>query len=214
MTIIPTFNDMIFNPISEICRMLIEVDDKVVSTQIFERKFVCDLNACKGACCIEGDAGAPLTLEEVSIIEDVLDEIKPYMRKEGIAAVETQGVFYMDQDNEPVTTLVNGGECAFVFFDEKGITKCSIEQAYNEGKIDFKKPVSCHLYPIRVKQFNEFQALNYDVWSICTPACACGEKLDVPVYRFLKEPLIRAFGEAFFKELEIVDEEMKKAREA
>ncbi len=192
--------------------MLIEVDDKVVSTQIFERKFVCDLHACKGACCIEGDAGAPLTLEEVSIVEEVLDEVKPYMRQEGIAAVEAQGVFYMDQDNEPVTTLVNGGECAFVFFDENGISKCSIEQAYNDGKIDFKKPISCHLYPIRVKQFNEFKALNYDVWSICAPACTCGEKLDVPVYRFLKEPLIRAFGENFFKELEIVDEEMKKAR--
>lgn len=190
--------------------MLIEVQDKVVSTQIFEKKFVCDLNACKGACCIEGDAGAPLKEEEVSIIEDNLEAIKPYMRPEGIAEVEKSGVFYMDDDNEPVTALVNGGECAFVFFDEKGITKCSIEQSYLQGKINFKKPISCHLYPIRVKQFNEFQALNYDVWSICEPACECGESLNVPVYKFLKEPLVRAFGEEFFEELVVIDEEMKK----
>lgn len=189
--------------------MLIEIDDRVVSTEIFERKFVCDLNACKGACCIEGDAGAPLTEEEVSIIEDSLEEVIPYMRPEGIEAVEKQGVFYMDQDNEPVTTLVNGAECAFVFFDDSGIAKCAIEQAYNEGRISFKKPISCHLYPIRVKKFNEFEALSYNTWDICAPACDCGNKLDVPVYRFLKEPIIRAFGEDFFKELEIVDKELK-----
>lgn len=189
--------------------MLVEVKDKVVSTQIFDRKFVCDLNACKGACCIEGDAGAPLTEEEVSIIEDNLEAIKPYMRDEGIVEVEKSGVFYMDQDNEPVTALVNGGECAFVYFDENGITKCSIEQAHLNGDIDFKKPISCHLYPIRVKQFNDFQALNYDVWKICEPACACGEKLDVPVYKFLKEPLIRAFGNEFYSELELVAKELK-----
>lgn len=189
--------------------MLIEVEDKVVSTQIFERKFVCDLNACKGTCCIEGDAGAPLTFEEVSILEDELEIIKPYMIEEGLKAVEEQGVFYIDQDNEPVTTLVNGGQCAFVFFDDKGITKCSIEAAYNDKKTSFKKPISCHLYPIRVKQFNDFKALNYDVWNICAPACACGEELNVPVYKFLKEPLIRAFGLSFFKELEIIEKELK-----
>jgi hypothetical protein len=189
--------------------MLIEIEDKVVSTQIFENKFVCDLNACKGACCVEGDAGAPLTFEEVSILEDELEAIKPYMRKEGIEAVEKQGVFYMDQDNEPVTTLVNDSECAFVFFDETGITKCAVEQAHREGKTEFKKPISCHLYPIRVKQFNDFKALNYDKWSICAPACACGDQLDVPVFKFLKEPLIRAFGESFFNELLIVDKELK-----
>lgn len=190
--------------------MLVEIGDKVVSTQIFERKFVCDLNACKGACCVEGDAGAPLTFEEVSILEEDLEAIKPYMRKEGIEAIEKTGVFYMDQDNEPVTTLVNNSECAFVYFDEKGITKCAIEQAHKEGNTDFKKPISCHLYPIRVKKFNDFKALNYDKWNICEPACACGESLNVPVFKFLKEPIIRAFGEDFFQELLIVDEEIKK----
>jgi hypothetical protein len=191
--------------------MLVEVKDKVVSTEIFRRKFVCDLNACKGACCIEGDAGAPLKKEEVSIIEDNLEKIKPYMRPEGIDAVEKVGVSYLDQENEPVTTLINGGECAFVFFDDNGITKCSIEQAYIDGKIDYKKPISCHLYPIRVKKFNDFEALAYDEWGVCKPACACGEELDVPVYKFLKEPLIRAYGKVFFDELLIVDEEFQKA---
>lgn len=189
--------------------MLIEVKDKVVSTQIFEKKFVCDLNACKGACCIEGDAGAPLSLEEIDILEDSLEAIKPYMRPEGLAAVEKSGVFYIDQDGDAGTTLVNEKECAFVYFDEQGITKCAVEKAYLEGEIDFKKPISCHLYPIRVKQFSDFQALNYDVWDICEPACACGDKLDVPVYRFLKEPLIRAFGEPFFEELKLVEQELK-----
>lgn len=189
--------------------MLIEIGDKIISTQIFDRKFVCDLNACKGACCVEGDAGAPLTLDEIDILEDNLEAIKPYMRQEGIDAVEKTGVFYIDQDNEPGTTLVNEKECAFVFFDENGITKCGIEQAHREGKTDFKKPISCHLYPIRVKEFKDFTALNYDKWDICAPACSCGESLDVPVYKFLKEPLIRAFGEAFFKELEVVNKELK-----
>ncbi|MFT6243504.1 MAG: hypothetical protein ACJA0U_001955 [Salibacteraceae bacterium] len=189
--------------------MLVEIGDKIVSTQIFEKKFVCDLAACKGACCIEGDAGAPLTIQEVSILEDDLEAIKPYMREEGLKAIEEQGVFYMDQDNEPVTTLVNDAECAFVFFDEQRITKCSIEQAHKEGKTDFKKPISCHLYPIRVKEFDGFTALNYDKWDICSPACACGDELNVPVYKFLKEPIIRAFGTPFFDELEIVSKELK-----
>ncbi len=190
--------------------MLLEIHDKIVSTQIFERKFVCDLTACKGACCVHGDAGAPLTMEEASILEEDLDKIIPYMREEGIAEVHKTGVFYIDQDNDVATTLVNGQECAFVYFDESGITKCAIEKANKEGKTEFKKPISCHLYPIRVKQFNDFTALNYNEWEICKPACACGEKLDVPVYRFLKEPIIRAFGQPFFDELTIVAGELSK----
>ena len=189
--------------------MLIEVKDKIVSTQIFDKKFVCDLNACKGACCIEGNSGAPLTLDEIDLLEDNIDKIKPFMRPEGIEEVDANGVFYMDEDNEAVTTLVNGGECAFVYFDENKITKCGIEQAYNSGKIDFNKPISCHLYPIREKQFNDFRALTYDVWPICAPACECGEKLDVPVYRFLKGSIIRAYGEDFFEALEEVDKGLK-----
>lgn len=192
--------------------MLVEIQDKIVSLDLFEKKFVCDLNACKGACCIEGDSGAPLTLDEIDILEEDLEKIKPYMRPEGIEEVEKTGVFYMDWDNDPVTTLVNGAECAFVYFDEKGITKCAIEQAHKEGKTDFKKPISCHLYPIRTKKFNEFEALNYNEWHICSPACACGNELDVKVYKFLKEPIIRAYGEAFFAEMEQVDAELEKQK--
>ncbi len=194
--------------------MLLEIQDKVVSIDLFEKKFVCDLTACKGACCIEGDAGAPLTFEEVSIMEDDLEKIKPFMRPEGIAAVEETGVFYMDWDNEPVSTLVNEKECAFVTFDDKGTALCAIEQAHKAGKTEFKKPISCHLYPIRVKKYNEFTALNYNEWNICKSACACGDKLDVKVYKFLKEPIVRAFGEEFFTELETVDKEIEKQKES
>lgn len=189
---------------------MIELEDKLISLDIFEKKFVCDLNACKGACCIEGDAGAPLSLEEVDIIEENLASIKPYMRAEGIEVVEKSGVFYMDEDNEPVTTLVNNAECAFVYFDEKGITKCAIEAAYYDKKIDFKKPISCHLYPIRVAKYRNFEAINYNEWHICKPACACGQKLNVSVYKFLKEPIIRKWGEGFFNELENIDKELEK----
>lgn len=194
--------------------MLLEIQDKVVSIDLFEKKFVCDLTACKGACCIEGDAGAPLTFEEVSIMEDDLEKIKPFMRPEGIAAVEETGVFYMDWDNEPVSTLINEKECAFVTFDDKGTALCAIEQAHKAGKTEFKKPISCHLYPIRVKKYNEFTALNYNEWNICKSACACGDKLDVKVYKFLKEPIVRAFGEEFFTELETVDKEIEKQKES
>jgi hypothetical protein len=189
--------------------MLIEVENHIVSTQIFERKFVCDLNACKGACCIEGDAGAPLTLEEIDILEEDFDKIKPFMRQEGIDAVLESGVFYMDEDNEPVTTLIHEKECAFVFFDEKGITKCAVEQAYLSGETTFKKPISCHLYPIRVMKYEKMDALTYNEWDICAPACACGEALNVPVYQFLKEPITRRFGEDFFVTLQQVDQKLK-----
>lgn len=188
--------------------MLVEIQDKIVSTQIFERQFVCDLTACKGACCIEGNGGAPVTKEEVDIMQVNLDKIRPYMRPEGIAAIEAHGVVYEDEDFEPATTLVNGKECAFVYFDQTNTAKCAIEKAHREGQIDFIKPISCHLYPIRTKQFNEYTALNYEKWDICEPACACGEKLDVPVYKFLKEPLVRAFGPEFYKELEVVSREL------
>lgn len=190
--------------------MLVEINDKIISTELFEKNFVCDLNACKGACCIEGDGGAPLTMEEVDVLEEIFYEVKPYMRPEGIAEVEKNGVFYMDIDNEPATTLINGGECAFVYFDEKGMAKCAIEKAHKEGKVDFKKPISCHLYPIREKKFTDYIALNYHKWSICDPACRLGDELKVPIFRFLKEPIIRAYGEEFYNELEVVNEEIQK----
>lgn len=189
--------------------MLIQIKDKIVSTQLFERKFVCDLNACKGACCVEGDAGAPLTFEEIDLLEDNLEHILPFMRPEGIAEVEKSGVFYMDVENEPVTTLVNEKECAFVYFDEAGSTKCAVETAFNTGKINFQKPLSCHLYPIRIKEVDAVETLTYAIWPICAPACSCGESLDVPVFRFLKAPIIRAFGADFFEEMAVTAAALK-----
>jgi hypothetical protein len=187
--------------------MLIELGDKIISTQIFEKKFVCDLNQCKGACCVEGDAGAPLSWEEVKTIQQEIEKIKPFMRQEGIEVIENSDVYYLDEEDEPVTSLVNENECVFVQF-ENGIAKCAIEQAHKEGVTDFKKPISCHLYPIRLKKFNDYTAINYEEWAICKPACSCGEQLNVPVFKFLKEPLVRAFGSEFYNELEQVSKEI------
>ena len=191
---------------------MIELEGKLISLDVFEKQFVCDIGSCKGACCVEGDDGAPLTMEEVSIIEDDLDKFKPYMRKEGIEAVAHTGVFYMDQDNEPVTTLVNGGACAFVNFNEQGVAKCSIEEAYEDGETAFIKPISCHLYPIRVSKLSKYEALNFNSWHLCNPACRLGESLQVKTYRFLKEPIIRQWGNSFFEELIKVDVLLEKEK--
>ena len=190
--------------------MIIELEDKLLSLDLFQEKFICDLNACKGACCVKGDAGAPLNTAEINLLEALQDDIEPYMTAEGKAAVAKSGVFYMDVDNEPVTTLMVGGACAFTSFDEDGTAKCGIEQSYNYGKINFKKPISCELFPVRVKEYDSFTALNYEQIDICKPTCECGAKLNVSVYQFLKEPLTRAFGADFYESLKEVDKEVKK----
>jgi hypothetical protein len=182
---------------------MIAIDKTLISEDLLEKKFVCDLNACKGACCVAGDSGAPLEKDELPILDSILEKVKPYMVKKGIKAVEKYGSYVIDGDGDYTTTLVSSGaECAFVFFDENKIAKCAIEQAYYDGKIDWKKPISCHLYPVRITAHKEYDAVNYDKWSICKPACECGAKLDVPVYKFLKEPLIRKNGKDWFKQLE------------
>ncbi len=187
---------------------MIELEDKLIAQDLFKKKFVCDLSACKGACCVEGNSGAPLTEEEVHILEKEYESIKPFMRKEGIESIDNQGVFYMDWENEPVTTLVDGKECAFVIFDEGGVAKCSIEKAHKEEATNFKKPLSCHLYPIRVSQLKHHEAINYNEWDICKPACDCGNKLDVPVFKFLREPIIRKWGIDFYEKLEYINKEI------
>ena len=179
---------------------MIQVDDKIISLDVFEKHFVCDLNACKGACCVEGDSGAPLLKGEEKILDDIYEKVKPYMRAEGITEIENQGVAVYDTDGDLTTPLVNNRECVFVI-DEKGISKCSIEKAYYAGEVDFKKPISCHLFPIRIKEYRDFDALNYEEIKICEPACKCGSELEVPAYAFLKEPLIRKYGEDWYKEL-------------
>jgi hypothetical protein len=182
---------------------MIAIDNTLVSEDILEKKFVCDLNACKGACCVAGDSGAPLEKEELTVLDSVLEKVKPYMVKKGIKAVEKNGTYVVDGDGDYTTTLVAPGEeCAFVYFDEQNIAKCAIEKAYLEKKIDWQKPISCHLYPIRIKKTKTYEAVNYDRWEICKPACSCGEKLNVPVYKFLKVPLIRKYGKNWFKQLE------------
>lgn len=182
---------------------MIAIGDTLISEDVVEKKFVCDLNACKGACCVAGDSGAPLDKEELPLLEEVLEAVKPYMNKKGLAAVKKHGAYVVDSDGDYTTTLVSEkAECAFVFFDEQKIAKCAIEQAYTEGKIKWKKPISCHLYPIRISKHKGYDAVNYSHWDICAPACACGQKLEVPVYKFLKEPLIRKYGKEWFAALE------------
>ncbi|MEX1189276.1 MAG: DUF3109 family protein [Bacteroidia bacterium] len=182
------------------------VDDKLVSEEILEKQFICDLNACKGACCVEGDAGAPLTEEEVNKLEDDLEHIRPFLRQQGLESIAKEGVFTIDSDGDMVTPLVDGKECAFTVFEENGTASCGIEKAWKAGKTDFRKPISCHLYPIRVSDLKEFTALNYNKWGVCSPACTLGESLKVPVYKFLKEALVRAYGEDWYSELSIAAE--------
>ena len=180
---------------------MILVDNAVISDDIKEQFFVCDLNKCKGACCIEGDLGAPLEESELKELEDAYEVVKPYLSAEGIAAIEKEGLYIKDFEGDYSTTTIGGKECAFAIYDEKGVLKCGIEQAYFDGKTTFRKPVSCHLYPIRITKYDHYDALNYDRWDICSAACSLGERLGVPVYKFLKEALIRKYGEVWFAEL-------------
>lgn len=181
---------------------MILIGNTVISDDIKEQFFVCDLDKCKGACCVEGDSGAPLEDEETQIIEDIYPIVKDYITQEGRNAIEKQGTWVIDKDGDKGTpTIGDNRECAYALYDEKRILKCGIEQAYLDGKITYKKPISCHLYPIRVKKYDDFEALNYDRWDICSAACVLGSKLGVPVYKFLKDALIRKFGEDWYAEL-------------
>ena len=181
---------------------MILVGKAVISDDIKNNFFVCDLEKCKGACCVEGDVGAPLEKSETEILDNIYPQIKDYLSREGRETIEEFGTWVSDRDGDKVTpTIGNNEACAYAIVDEKGILKCGIEQAYLEGKTDFKKPISCHLYPIRVTKYDDFEALNYDRWDICDPACALGDKLGVPIYKFLEEALIRKYGKAWYQEL-------------
>lgn len=190
---------------------MIQIEDKLISEEIFSEEFVCNLSKCKGACCVEGDVGAPLDKEETQILEQIYTKVKPFLRQEGIEALEKQGTWTIDpSDNDFVTPMVEGKECAYVIFDEKGYTKCGIEKAYEAGAVDWQKPISCHLYPIRAKKYTSFEAMNYDRWPICHDACTLGKELQIPVYQFLKIPLIRKYGEDFYEQLSQVATEWEK----
>jgi hypothetical protein len=188
---------------------MIQIEDKIISQEIFDQQFVCDLNACKGACCVEGDSGAPLLKNEAKELEKSYSFIRKYLSADGKEAIKKQGFSVIDSDNDLTTPLVNNRECAYVFNDS-GVTKCAIEKAYLEDEISFKKPISCHLYPIRITEYEEFDAVNYESNKICSPACKLGELLKVSVFRFLKEPLIRKYGKSFYTELEVVEKSLQK----
>jgi len=189
---------------------MIQIDDKLISEDLFSEEFVCNLAKCKGICCVEGDAGAPLDEDETRILDEIYPKIKPYLRPEGIQAIEEQGTYTLDFEGDLVTPLVNNAECAYVIFDEKGYTKCAIEKAYEDGVIDWQKPISCHLYPIRITEYSNFSAINYHEWDICSDACTLGKELGVKVYQFLKKPLIRKYGEEFYQTLLEAAEEWEK----
>ncbi|MGA1227419.1 MAG: DUF3109 family protein [Tamlana sp.] len=189
---------------------MFQLGKTIVSEDVIGKEFLCNLSACKGACCIDGDAGAPLNKEETKILEDIYPKVKPFLRQEGIDAIEAQGTFVTTEDGDLETPLINGADCAYVIFDENNVALCGIEEAYNQGEISWKKPVSCHLYPIRVQDYSEFSAVNYHKWQICDDACTLGEELGVPVYKFVKEALIRKFGEDWYLELEKVANNLQK----
>ncbi len=189
---------------------MLQIDDTIISFDVFEERFVCDLAACKGICCVEGDSGAPLENSEIDKLNEILPVIWNDLSEKSQKLINKQGVSYIDEDGEPVTSIVNGKECVFTYFDEKGVCKCAIEKAFREGKTDFYKPISCHLYPVRLQKYNEFTAVNVHKWRVCECARTQGAKLNVPVYKFLKEPLVRCFGTEWFEQLEAATEELKK----
>lgn len=193
----------------EKCIPVVQIDDTLVSTDCLTEKFCCDLQACKGICCVEGDAGAPVELDEVAAMEAALPAVWPLLSASAQAVIDRQGVVYTDEEGDLVTSIVNGKDCVFTCYDENGHCLCAFEKAFREGKTLFYKPLSCHLYPIRLKKIGDGVALNYHRWEVCRMAVEKGRQLGLPVYRFLKEPLVRRFGEAWYAELESAVEELK-----
>jgi hypothetical protein len=190
---------------------MIRIGNKIYSFDLFEEQFVCDLAKCRGACCVMGDSGAPLEKGEPEILDDIFPVIKPFLRPEAATYIEKVGKYVTDSDNEIVTPLLNGKECAYTVF-ENGIAQCGIEKAYQSGITHFRKPLSCHLYPVRVSKYKNFDALNYHRWAICKPATEKGKELQVPVFQFCKDALVRSNGQEAFDELEIAYNQLNSRR--
>jgi hypothetical protein len=186
--------------------MIIEHGNTLISDEVLLSRFVCDLDSCKGACCVEGDRGAPLDLEDIEAIQKNIEQIKPFMTRKGLELLKFEGFHEGLDEDDIATTCLPTGECVFAY-RENGIMGCAIEKAYKAGKIDYYKPISCHLYPIRLGRIGDKESINYHQWNICKAACALGNKLNVPVFRFLKEPLIRKYGQEWFDELELIYKE-------
>ena len=188
---------------------MIDIEGNIVSADLLKECFACDIRQCKGICCVEGNSGAPLNEDEVEILEKEYLKYKPYMTAEGIASIERNGFMVLDEDGDLTTPLVNDAECAYSYKDGD-VTLCAIEKAYLNGETPYRKPISCHLYPIRLIEFsNGSVGLNYHRWTVCKSACKNGQKLGIPVYKALKEPIIRRFGEQFYKALECAEEFVK-----
>jgi hypothetical protein len=181
---------------------MISIENTLVSDDLISKEFVCNIAKCKGACCVEGEAGAPLEKEEVVFLQKNYPKIKPYLNDKGTQAIEEQGVFVKGLDGDFETPLVKGKECAYTVFSENGTASCGIEKAHQQGAIDFQKPISCHLYPVRIQHYDKMTAVNYHAWSICSDACDLGTTLKIPVYQFVKKALIRKFGTAWYRALE------------
>ena len=181
---------------------MFQIGQTLVSEEIISNEFVCNLSACKGACCVAGEAGAPLETKETIMIEKDFESIKDFLSSEGLSSIEKNGKFIKGKDGELETPLIKNKECAYVVFNKNGVAQCGIENAYDAKKINWKKPISCHLYPIRVKDYSEFSAINYHKWHVCESACDFGSNLNIPVYKFVKEALIRKFGHKWYMELE------------
>ncbi|WP_241558076.1 DUF3109 family protein [Maribellus luteus] len=192
--------------------MVIEVGRALLSDDIIEEHFLCDVLKCKGACCIEGDSGAPLTDEEAIQIEKDYPLFEEYLPQKHKKEVEKQGYSVIDSDGDLVTPLVNNRQCVYSFYNDNGILQCAVEKAYFEGKIKFRKPISCHLFPIRITEYRDFDAVNYQQLRICKPGRQCGASQKLPLYKFLKEPLIKKYGEEWYKELEIAADYLKSSR--
>ena len=194
---------------------MIAIDNVLVSDDVIEAKFVCDLHKCKGGCCEDGDAGAPLEKKEMQIIEENFRQIQPYLSPEGADVIKNKGKFLYDKEFGWVTPTINNAICAYGFRDKQGIIKCSIEVAFNDGKLNWKKPISCHLFPIKTSRTKDYTMVNYEPREgLCNPGCVLGKKVKMPVYQFLKESLIRKFGEAFYNTLHQIALDYFEARQS
>jgi hypothetical protein len=195
--------------------LVIAIDNKLIGDEVIEAQFVCDLNKCKGGCCEDGDAGAPLEDDEILILNDIFETVKPYLTPDGLEEINRTGHYHYDQEFGWVTPTIQGKMCAYGSRDKQGVIKCGIERAYNDGKITWKKPISCHLYPIKTKKSKNRnqEYINYEPREgMCDPACVLGRQLKIPVHKFLKDALVRKYGDEFYATLDATAEHIEKAK--
>ena len=189
---------------------MLQIGKAIISLDVLQKEFCCDIEKCKGVCCVDGDSGAPVTPEEAAIIEALYPDFADYLSEENKAEIKKQGFSVTDSDGDLVTPIVGNNECVFTFTDERGITKCAIERAYFDKKTSFRKPVSCHLFPIRITAYKRFDAVNYQQLDICQPGRICGKSVGSPLWKYLREPLIRQYGSSWYDELQYAAENLPK----